>query len=51
MSDLKDKYLNSYKTDLKKELNIDNICAVPEIKKVVISSKTGSIKEDASAIE
>lgn len=51
MSDLKEKYYKEIRHELKRELNIANINALPKITKVVISTKTGGVKEDAKAIE
>ncbi len=51
MSELKEKYSKEIRQELKKELSLSNICEVPKVKKVVICTKTGSVKEDATAIE
>jgi len=51
MSKLKLDYIEKIRPELKKELNISNIHAVPKIEKVTVSAKTGSVKEDSNAIE
>lgn len=50
MSELKDKFINTYIKELKDDLSLDNISAAPRITKVVVSAKTGAIKEDRDAI-
>lgn len=51
MSDLKEKFNNSIVAELKDELKLTTVSAVPKVSKVVISAKTGAIKEDRDAIE
>jgi len=51
MSDLKEKFNNTIVAELKDELKLTTVSAVPKVSKVVISAKTGAIKEDRDAIE
>lgn len=51
MSELKGKYYKSIRQELLSELGVKNINAVPKVLKVTVSAKTGSVKEDAKAIE
>lgn len=51
MSKLKLEYFDKIRAELKKELGIKNIYAVPKVTKVTVSVKTGSVKEDSAAIE
>lgn len=50
MSDLREKFNNVIVKELKEDLGL-NISAVPRLSKVVISAKTGAIKEDKDAVE
>lgn len=50
MSELKEKFNNIIIAELKNELGLKNVSAVPRITKVVVSAKTGAIKEDRDAV-
>ena len=51
MSQLKEKFNNTIIQELKDELALSSVSAVPRVLKVVVSAQTGSIKEDRDAIE
>jgi large subunit ribosomal protein L5 len=47
MSRLKELYINKIKSDLAKEFGIENINAIPKIKKVVINAGVGRATQDS----
>ncbi len=51
MNKLREKFINQYMTELKDQLNLENINQVPRLAKIVVSAKTGDIKEDRDAIQ
>lgn len=51
MSILKDKFNNTMIKELKDELGLATVAAVPRITKVVVSAKTGALKDDKDAVE
>lgn len=50
MTELKDKFTKEIRPTLMKELGFSSIEATPKIVKIVVSSKTGRIKEDDKAV-
>jgi len=51
MIELKETYLNKIAPEIMKSFNISNINALPQIKKVVINSGIGEIRENKEALE
>lgn len=48
---LKQKYYEAYRSELKKELNLENIHKVPVLEKIVVSVGLGRAKDDKRVIE
>lgn len=51
MTRLQDLYNKTYRNELMKELSLDNVMAVPTIKKIVINSGVGEAVNNSNAIE
>ena len=48
---LREKYEKEIKSELQKELNLDNVMEIPVITKIVINSGLGMAKDDSKIIE
>lgn len=51
MSSLKNKYKDSLRAELKKELKLENINEVPNLNKIVVSSGLGKANKDARVLD
>lgn len=51
MSRLYEKYKNTIREDLKKELNLDNIMMVPKLEKIVINSGVGEATQNIKLLD